>query len=168
MTIVPFWRVRDGIFYGLFYCVTGSFLNKHIDKFNDLINKLPNKKYISSIIFLFIIMICERFMYLLIFKKSGNYFLSTIPLTILILGFCLKNTTLFKDTFISKLGQYTLGIYLIHPLIIDIVSLILSKLNLSWISSNIIWQLIYGPVLLLLSYKTYKFFKTLKGMINSY
>lgn len=113
-------------------------------------------------------MICERFMYLLIFKKSGNYFLSTIPLTILILGFCLKNTTLFKDTFISKLGQYTLGIYLIHPLIIDIVSLILSKLNLSWISSNIIWQLIYGPVLLLLSYKTYKFFKTLKGMINSY
>lgn len=155
-------RVRDGIFFGLFYCILGACINKYEYKFKEKIEEVCKFKYIAIIIFLFGASIVERYIYLSIFKGAGDYFISTIPLSILIFGLCLVNTELFKGTIINKLGKYTLGIYVIHPLIINIISLVLFKLNIDKVSNTIVWQIVYTPMILIVSYITYNFIQKIK------
>lgn len=123
-------KVRDGIFLGLFYCVLGSYINKYEIIVKKML-KIDKLKYLGILIFLFSISILERFAYLAIFNSSGDYLISTIPLSILIFGICLINKNLFKGTIINKIGKNTLGIYVIHPMILFIISLpIINKLKL--------------------------------------
>ncbi|WP_294371770.1 acyltransferase [uncultured Clostridium sp.] len=166
LTNIPFWRVRDGVFYGLFYCILGAFIKKKESVLLNITEKISNFKYSVAIILLFCVMICERFMYIFLFSNSGNYFFSTIPLSVLIFIFFLKNNNILKNTILNKLGKHTLGIYLIHPLIIDTVVYIESALNISWISSNVLWQLIYIPILITLCYVFYEFFNNIKNRIT--
>lgn len=155
-------RVRDAIFLGLFYTILGAYINKYEYKFKEKIKKIYKFKYLAIIMFLFIVSIVERYIYTSIFKGDGDYFISTIPLSILIFGLCLVNTELFEDTIISNLGKHTLGIYVIHPLILSIMSLVLLKLNIESIRSTIIWQIIYTPGVLIVSYLIYNTLQKLK------
>lgn len=158
-------RVRDAIFFGLFYTTLGAYINKYEYKFKEKIEKINKCKYLAIIIFLFGVSIVERCLYLSIFKGAGDYFISTIPLSILIFGICLVNTEIFKDTIINRIGKHTLGIYVIHPLILSIVSLVLLILNMEGITNTIIWQVVYTPIVLILSYLIYNMLCKLKQII---
>lgn len=159
------YKVRDAIFLGLFYSILGAYINKHEYKFKEKIEKICKFKYLAIIILLFVASILERYIYVSSFKGVGDYFISTIPLSILIFGICLVNPYLFKDTIINKLGRHTLGIYVIHPLILSIVSLILLKLNIEIITDTIIWHVIYTPSVLIVSYLIYNMLQKLKRFI---
>lgn len=156
---------RDAIFFGLFYTTLGAYINKYEDRFIEKIRKIQKFKYLALIIFLFGLSILERYVYLSRFKGDGDYYITTIFISILIFAICLIDKELFKDTIINKLGKHTLGIYLIHPLILSITYLALLKLNMDWITKTVIWQIIYTPLVLILSYIIYNILNKIKDII---
>lgn len=166
-TSIPYWIVRDGIFFGLFYCLAGAFTNKHKDKVSNILCRFSNKKLILWIIILYLLMIIERFIYIFVYDSVGDYYVFTIPLTILIFGFFLKNPTLLKNSFTCKLGKHTLGIYLIHPLLIIATNTLLNKFKLSCLSTSVLWQLIYIPILIFISYKLYTLLINVKKKVKT-
>ena len=145
-------RVRDAIFFGLFYCIVGAYINQNEFRIKQLLEKINIIRYLIIIGILFALSIFERYIYTTIYKGVGNYYLSTIPLSTLIFLLCVTNTELFKGTIINKIGKNTLTIYLIHPLIMNIISLILVNLKLDWILNTIVYQVLYTPLILILSY----------------
>ena len=159
------YRVRDALFFGLFYVLLGVYIKKYECEFKKKIEQISTLKYIAVIIILFGISIIERYIYLSVFNGAGDYFISTIPLSIFIFGICIVNINLFKGSIINKLGKNTLGIYVIHPLIMEIVSLLLHILNIEWISNTLIWQIIYTPTVLIVSFISYKIIQVPKRLI---
>lgn len=151
-------KVRDGIFLGLFYSLLGVFIKKNEDKLSNMMRKTDCFKYILSIIILFGISIAERYIYLKKFKGAGNYFLSTIPLAILIFTLCLRQTDIFKNNIISRMGQHTLGVYLIHPMIISFINLVISMFDVNWLRNTTVWQICCVPIVYILSYLLYSIF----------
>lgn len=161
-TKVPFWKVRDALFFGFFYVFLGAYIKENEFKFTNALSKISKAKHIFLIISLFACSLLERFSYNHIFTRCGVYFFTTIPLTITIFIFCLRFTTLFKDSIISTLGKNTLSIYVIHPLIMSIFESLVSHFNFEYIYNTILWQIIYSPIIFILSYISYKLISSLK------
>ena len=60
-----------------------------------------------------------------------------------------------KESFITNIGANSVGIYLIHIAFIDIIDIVLFKLNLTSITITKYWQIIYTPIIIILSYISY-------------
>ena len=149
-------RVRDGLFFGLFYCVLGSCIAKYEYKVKK-IEQIQSYKYICILGILFGVTIIERYIYMKKFAVvKGDYFISTIPIVIMIFGICLVKTSIMKNTYINKIGRNTLGIYVVHPLILSITSAILTVFGITGITSNIAWRILYTPTILIISLIIYR------------
>ncbi len=159
---------RDAIFYGFFYCCLGAIINKYEDEFLKKIKKLTKFQCIAIIAFFTITTILERHIYIKLFKGVGDYFISTISLSIFIFLVCLKNPNILKNSFINKIGQNTLGIYVSHILIMDIITSIEKLLNNKWIITTEWYQVISIPMILILSYVFYGFISYVKKACKSY
>lgn len=157
--------VRDAMFFAIFYCMLGAYIHKYEYKLKQIIGKLHICVCISILIGLFGMSIVERFLYLWKFNSSGEYFVSTIPLAIFIFCVCLVHTSLLKNSIINKLGRHTLGIYLVHPLVLSIVTLLLTKLDIVWISNTVIWQIVYPLAVLIISVVIYSALQKIKELI---
>lgn len=89
--------------------------------------KLKNK--ISCIYILFILLftltsLIERFIYDSVFIKTGDIYISTIPLSILIFALCITKIK-EKDNMICRVGRKSFGIYVVHIGVINIVNILL-------------------------------------------
>ncbi|HZG73158.1 MAG TPA: hypothetical protein VEY51_16605, partial [Chondromyces sp.] len=94
--------------------------------------------------------------------KHGEYFLSTIFLTIFLFVFALNNQQLGKGLLITKIGGNALGIYAIHVLFIDLVDMGLNALDLGQVFHQLIWNMIDAILVFTLSYITYQLLQRLK------
>lgn len=147
--------VRDALFFGLFYCILGMYININEDNIKNKFSKVSNLTLCLIIIILFFIMICESMIYNYFFKTSGDYYFSTIPLAFCVFLICIKNKNIGKNSIINKIGKNSLGIYVAHVAIIELLEIILFKLNLESITHTIIWQIIYTPTVVFLAYVMY-------------
>lgn len=139
-------NVRDPLFYGLFYTTLGYFMFLNEQK---ILKSVENAK-LSSLILLFIILqiiqILENYIY-----GGVTYLISTIVIQILLFIILMKHTNIGEKHWISKIGNRSMGIYLIHPMIIDIIYLIIYKLDINTISTTLIWQIVITPIVFILS-----------------
>jgi peptidoglycan/LPS O-acetylase OafA/YrhL len=78
----------------------------------------------------------------------------------------ISDQNLGKYTFINKVGQNSFGIYVIHPLIINLTYHVLNFLGTEYITNTLIWNLLYTPILFVLSYFSYYFLQYLKAIIK--
>ncbi|MEH7883903.1 acyltransferase [Bacillus sp. JJ1609] len=88
--------------------------------------------------------------------KHGEYFLSTIFLTIFLFSFALSSPRLGKGLFITKIGGNALGIYAIHVFFIDLNDIMFKKLGLDQSSHNLLLNIIDAFLVFTLSYLTYE------------
>ena len=144
-------RVRDALFYGGFYICLGCCFCIYEDKIKNIICNISWKYLIYAFIIFNILQLYESIL-------AGNrltYSFSTIFITIVLFIIFIKNDHILKDNIINKIGSESLGIYLIHPIIIDIIYLAIYIMNIGHISNSIIWQLLFTPIVFVTSYIIY-------------
>lgn len=94
--------------------------------------------------------------------KHGEYFLSTIFLTVFLFLFALSNPQLGKGSVITKIGANSLGIYAIHVFFIDMIDIAFKKLGLEQSSHYLILNIIDAFLVFTLSYLTYNLIQHIK------
>lgn len=148
---------RDGIFFGIFYVLLGMYLSQNEDQIERL-TSMSKALHLKLIGLFSITSLVEGFVYAKYFDGMGDYYLSTIPLSLLLLGLAFRKDDSSievlnsKLSFLGVLGRNSLLIYLVHPFIIVLFYLLLDFINLGWLTSNMIWRLVYTPIVILLSY----------------
>ncbi|MBT2680631.1 acyltransferase [Bacillus sp. ISL-35] len=94
--------------------------------------------------------------------KHGEYFFSTIFLTIFLFLYALSNPNLGKGLSITKVGANSLGIYAIHVFFIDMVDLLFEKIGLEPSTHNLLQNLVDASLVFVLSYLSYQFLQKIK------
>ena len=118
------------------------------------LNSKINGIYISLILLFTLTSIIERFIYDSIFIRTGDFYISTIPLTTLIFILCIIKVK-ENDNIFCKIGRKSFGIYVIHIGVIKIVNILLYKVGMIQFISTITWQIIGTPIIMILSLITY-------------
>jgi fucose 4-O-acetylase-like acetyltransferase len=94
--------------------------------------------------------------------SHGEYFISTIFLTVFLFSFALNHKQLGKGMLITKIGSNALGIYIIHVFFIKIVEMGVNIWGLKSITENLIWTQLYSLFIFVISYFAYSFLQYLK------
>ena len=155
-------NTRETLFFGLFYTCLGALFSLYLEKIIYTFRRMNNQKLFALIFLLLLIQISERMITYNIFNSNlGEYFISTILLTFFIFLFVLRNPSFGKGTFLTRWGRNSVGIFLIHPLIISVFYLIVNNLDIKF-QNSLIFHLVFTPLVFSLSYFIY----SLKRYIN--
>lgn len=145
--------VRNFLFDALPYVAIGFYL-----KSKELKKVKNNTLYMLMI--LFSLTLLSEYFILNYFNLNTIYnsYISDIFLAVTIFIYFINNNELLKDTFIHKLGrEYSLHIYIVHPLINTILSTIFIKIGLANIYSYINWIIvIIGSIIASVCYNQIK------------
>ncbi|MEW8969997.1 MAG: acyltransferase [Mesobacillus sp.] len=95
-------------------------------------------------------------------SKHGEYFFSTIFLTLFLFLYALSKPHLGKNLLITKIGGNSLGIYAIHIFFIDMVDVLFSKIGLDQSTHNLLQNLVDAFLVFVLSYLSYHFLQKIK------
>lgn len=128
---LPFFP-RDGLFFGLFYMSLGGFW---------AIGGINVKKYVPSqyigwaIALCFVLQLAERSALVFGMKAPwgqywGEYFVMTIPLTMLLFQYALDHGDQFKHNMFTKVGGKSIGVYIFHLIALNITYIVLAALNM--------------------------------------
>ena len=145
---------RDVIFFALFYCTLGMYLKSKEEIIKE---KLKNKITWIYILFIFLFTgtsLIERFIYDSVFIKTGDIYISTIPLSILVFVLCITKIK-EKDNILCKVGRKSFGIYVVHIGIINIINIFLYRIEKLSIISTTTWYIIGTPTIMILSLTSY-------------
>lgn len=129
-------NTRNYLFFGLFYIMLGYIIaRERIEE-----KKISNFKYLLLIVLLNVSQILERIIGVKFFKspKGGDYFISTIFLSIFLLCFLLTNKNKLKN--FSIYGKYANKVYFFHPVSIIVLTKILDSFSIN--ESQIIYHII--------------------------
>lgn len=141
---------RDIIFFALFYCTLGMYLNSREEIIKEKLKNKINWIYILFIFLFTLTSLIERFIYDSIFIRTGDFYISTISLSILI--FILSIIKIKEnDNIFCKIGRKSFGIYVIHIGAINIVNIFLYKVGMLPFISTTIWQIIGTPIIMIIS-----------------
>jgi surface polysaccharide O-acyltransferase-like enzyme len=99
--------------------------------------------------------------------KHGEYFFSTIFLTLFLFLFALSNPPLGKCLFITKIGGNSLGIYAIHVFFIDMIDIFFERIGLEQGTHNLLLNLVDAFLVFTLSYSTYKLIQSVKHVLKN-
>ena len=77
---------RDAIFFGMFYMTLGAYMFKK----EKSLPKLNGFQYSILILIISSLMLIEAYIYRTKFNSTGDYFILTIPFSILIFLFCIR------------------------------------------------------------------------------
>ncbi|NOU95117.1 acyltransferase family protein [Paenibacillus sp. LMG 31456] len=158
-------QTRDAIFFGLFYTTFGFFFAYRADSLLVLIKWKPITYGYLFFAFSFL-QIIERALLVKFFKGNlGDYFLSTILLTISLFFLVLSNSQIGKNSSIVKIGENSVGIYVIHVFFINITNLSIGLLNIEFMTKTIVWQLLGTPMVTLVSYIAYNQIQFIKHFL---
>ncbi|MED3987409.1 acyltransferase [Peribacillus simplex] len=156
---------RDALFIGLFYTTLGFFFA--YNKFFEKSKSITNKTYLLLIFIFFTVQVVEGYLLDKVLSGShGEYFISTIFLTVFLFLFALNNKTLGKDLFITKVGGRALGIYIVHVVFINIFDLILSAVKMKQISDNLFLKLFETLLIISMSYISYDLLQYFKERLS--
>lgn len=161
-------QTRDALFFGLFYTTLGFLFSENYNYFRWIMKKKP-KIYLYMFFIFSALQILERTILVKVFGGNmGDYFISTIFVTICLFLFVLNNSQLGKNSLFSKIGKNSVGIYVIHVFFLNSVNTFLIFFNVGFLSKTILWQLLFTPIVLVVSYKAYNLIQHLKKKLISY
>ncbi|WP_404455715.1 acyltransferase [Virgibacillus necropolis] len=153
----------DALFFGLFYSSLGAIFAKYNELFNVLACKIFNIEYIGFLFVLSVAQIAEAFINIqLLGGQNQNYFISTIPLSILIFLFIIKYPAIGKNSFVSKIGANAVGIYVSHVFVIKAIRMFMEQFGLTAVTEQIIWQILFTPAVFIIAYFFYSGLKIQK------
>ena len=155
---------RDAIFFALFYCTLGMYLKTKEEIIKEKLNNKINYRYLLLILLFTLTSVIERFIYDYVFIKTGDIYISTIPLSILIFILCITKIK-EKDNILCKVGRKSFGIYVVHIGAINIVNIFLYKVGMLPFISTTIWQIIGTPIIMILSLISYNILIFINGKI---
>lgn len=147
-------HTRETLFLGLFYTTSGVFIAFYEKKW---IDRIPLKWFLGLIPTLLMTQILES-----IFLFKGDYFLSTIPLTWLLLLLALQYKKLGKDSWITWIGADSVSIYLLHWFYLKLILQGLDYFGWNQIMESLMWALLFPVFLVFLSFYTPFWFRVLK------
>ncbi|WP_153462973.1 acyltransferase [Sediminibacillus terrae] len=150
-------NTRDPFFFGLFYVSLGSFIGLNHQKFEILASRINGSVYTVVIPALFFLQLLERTWTMEQLDGSKEeYFFITIPLSLAIFAALLKYRNIGEGTLINKIGRNTIGIFVIHPLVISLSHLVLAALGLEWWKQHILYGVMFVPFVYVSSYFLYQ------------
>lgn len=160
---------RNALFYGLFYCTLGCYFALNEE---DIRRKLAGVRPVSLLIVLGIftvLQMVERAILIKYFEGDilDDYVLTSIPLAITLFLLVMRKPNFGAGTVFVKIGQNALGVYVIHFFIKECASYALvDKLGLN--ANTIIYQLLFTPLVFMVSYWGYKFLHYFWAFVNEY
>lgn len=160
---------RDAVFYGLFYiCLGGLWACGGIN----VKKYIPTQKIGWGILLFFALQLGERSALVLGMKLPwgeywGEYFITTIPLTMLLFQYALDHSKKFKNNIMTKMGEKSIGVYILHVIGINLVYLVLWE-NHRELLKNPVIQVIQVIVSVGLAYITYSYYLKIYDMMKKY
>ena len=116
-----------------------------------------------------ILQISERYAWTLLFNSTfKEYYITTIIASTLIFIFALRAT--INNKIIEKVSSYSMSIYFLHMLIMNILDLLSSyipNMNINILKSSVIGNFIYIVFVCLLSCLFYDIFKKTRSLLLS-
>ena len=162
-------QTRDTVFFGLFYTTLGSWIALNYDLIKVKIK--PLKSYLFIILFLIFsfIQLLERTIAQFFWDtqiKSVDFYFSTIFLSISLFLFVIKNNQIGQNSFMSKIGSNSVGIYVLHTFFVDVTFIIFSMIEVN-VKEYPIFHLIFTPLVFAISYFCYSLLQKIKLKIKS-
>jgi surface polysaccharide O-acyltransferase-like enzyme len=161
---------RDGVFFGLFYMCLGGFWAMYG---MDVKKYIPSKWILPAIFLFSLLQIAERAAMVFPFNEPwhanwGEYFITTIPLTVILFQYALDNSTRFANNLFTKIGEQSIGVYILHLAIIRTIRIVTNEvLQKPELWQNIWFQLAVPVVTIAVAYLVYTLFLQLSRMIFS-
>lgn len=149
---------RDPLFFGLIYTTIGYYFSLNENRLRGNINVW----FFLSILFLLIQPLEALFITQKNVANLGDYYLSTLPLSICLFVLALKMKGNVRSTFFTKVGKESVGIYVIHPLWIRVSSNLIILAGAENLMKNIVADLLYAPLIFLISYFSYNMIQVVK------
>ncbi len=154
---------RDGTFFGIFYVTLGGTIAKYQPQFIKLSHQW--KAWVWGLVFIgfSVLQFLERHITAHELGGSGgNYFISTIFVSLSLFMFILRLPHVGKESTINKVGKNTVGIYVIHTAVMDVTNRLVDYAGISVIRESLLWGLLFTPYLFLVSYLLYISIQRLK------
>jgi surface polysaccharide O-acyltransferase-like enzyme len=155
---------RAALFIGIFYTTVGFWFAfsspfKHSRKLN-------KKGYFYLFCFFTALQLSEGYVLeKVLHAKHGEYFLSTIFLTIFLFLFAFNNPQLGKGSWITKIGGNALGIYAIHVFFIDMIDILFKTIGLKQSSHHLFLNMTDAFLVFTLSYLSYQLIQSAKKVL---
>ncbi|WP_093212644.1 acyltransferase family protein [Sediminibacillus albus] len=161
-----YFETRDPFFFGLFYVALGSFIARHSDKAEALARRISIHVYIVAVFALFMLQLAERTWTMVQLQgRYEEYFLSTIPLSLLLFLAVLKYNQTGRGTWINKIGRSTIGIFVIHPFIISVSHLLMEHYNILTWKEHFLYGILFVPFVFITSFIVYQWLQSVKKQI---
>jgi surface polysaccharide O-acyltransferase-like enzyme len=154
---LPVSTTRAALYISLFYTVLGFWLAA-IQSWQ----KYKGKIYFYLFCIFSIFQVLEGYWLKSLDSKHGEYFFSTIFLTIFLFLYALSNPHLGKGYLLTKIGGNSLGIYAIHVFFIDMVDLLFESIGMEKSTHILLKNLIDAFLVFVVSYLSYHFLQKIK------
>ncbi|GGJ91476.1 fucose 4-O-acetylase [Lentibacillus kapialis] len=154
---------RDALFFGLFYTSLGALFARYGDQLNKIANSIPDLLYGALLVILPLLQALEGNITIKQFGgNTGDYYLTTIPLVVILFMFIMKYNSIGKGTLISKIGSRAVGVYVSHVFIMKTVRIFISRIGVEEIQETLIWNILFTPLLLIIAYLFYENLQQIK------
>lgn len=155
---------RNGIYFGLFYTALGACFGLYEKQIVHAVKGISVRNIGLIVVAAFALQLAERsIIHYGMDLPQGEYFISTIPLTIALLVLTLKARNIGKHRYVGIVAKNIVGIYLVHTLWRSIFD---QALDHSAIIHTFAWGFIYAPILYIVSLITYIGLQLLKQKIS--
>ncbi|GAB4074567.1 acyltransferase family protein [Barrientosiimonas marina] len=162
---IPF-NTRDGIFFALFYVTLGGMMAKY-PVFASFARKMPTRSAVIWLGILSCVQILEGFITLQVYDgKAENYFISTIPLVIVLFLLVIKHNQMGKGSVMAKIGAKAVGIYVSHVFIMASIHILMHRMGLTMVEDWLLWKVIITPIVLLLAFIFYNLLQNGKKLAS--
>ncbi|WP_157724815.1 acyltransferase family protein [Virgibacillus phasianinus] len=159
----------DAIFFALFYITMGALFAKYYDQVKVFAYKIVNIEYLILLIILSFVQVLEAFVTMKIFSGNAqNYFITTIPLIIILFLAIIKHPNIGRNTFISKIGANAVGIYVSHVFIMFFIRILMDRFGLTAIQDTVTWKILFTPAVFFIAYFFYAGIQKFKAKFNIY
>lgn len=162
-------NTRDALFFGLFYCTLGCSIAFNKDHILKKISSFSASLILIFFVIFTLLQLGEHVILVQYFggKITSDFFISTIPMTSSLFLITLKVSTIGKNSYLTTMGKNSLGIYVIHPIFIIILSRLL--INVVHIKSNsVLYSLLLTPLVFFTSYFAYEWIQKFKNKLYSF
>ncbi|WP_344704059.1 acyltransferase [Salinicoccus jeotgali] len=164
---VPF-NTREGIFFALFYVTFGGVVAKYSSFFNSFLSKIPTWSVVISLIILSLMQILEGFITLQLYEgKEENYFFFTIPLVMTLFMLALKHQQMGKNSIFTKIGANAVGIYVSHVFIMELMQVLIRRMELTIVEDSLLWKVMLTPLVLVIALAFYNQLQNGKKAVKS-
>lgn len=157
---------KDALFFGIFYTTLGFFISQNQKQINIRI-KMSSKQLMMLFILFSFIQIMEMFLLVEnVGVKGGNYYLSTIPLVIILMLIVLKSDIGIRNRAVLSIGRNAGGIFITHNFVITFIYSLVTILGMTFVFDTILWHLLFVPFVFVASHFYYMAIQIIKSRLK--